>query len=238
MHAIASALRFWMGRVFPLMVLVTRLSDKVDAEILRLEQCAKERWEDTASCLGLLMRLAAGRECMSAQPRLCHGPTHRAACPPFLAGLGGLEQAKLYAAMEDQTYVWRSMYVDHLQRWFKVFPAESMLVCTRRASRLVALAPHSLIASWAHHSSRPRRSQPIDTQVVPSESLKEPNSFKAVMERFASLLGLPRAGPEVHNELIFKASPASTDGSVHENGRSYIGEVPPEVRTLEAGASP
>ena len=50
-----------------------------------------------------------------------------------------------------------------------------------------------------------------------------------VMEHFASLLGLPRAGPEVHNELIFKASPASNDESVHENGRSYIGEVPPEA---------
>ena len=24
-------------------------------------------------------------------------------------------------------------------------------------------------------------------------------------------------------------TPASTDGSVHENGRSYIGEIPPDV---------
>lgn len=65
--------------------------------------------------------------------------------------------------------------------------------------------------------------------VVPSESLKEASSFKAFMERFASLLSLPRAGPEVHNELISKASPASSDGSVHENGRSYAGEIPPEL---------
>ena len=50
-----------------------------------------------------------------------------------------------------------------------------------------------------------------------------------VMEHFASLLGLPRAGPEVHNELIFKASPASTGGNVHENGRAYVGEIPPDV---------
>ena len=84
------------------------------------------------------------------------------------------------------------MYVDHLQKWLKVFPPEAMLV-------------------------------------VPSESLKEAHSFKTVMERFATLLGLPRAGPEVHAELIFKASPASKDGSVHENGRAYIGEVPPDV---------
>jgi len=88
--------------------------------------------------------------------------------------------------------VWRSMYVDHLQKWLKVFPPEAMLV-------------------------------------VPSESLKEAGSFKTVMERFASLLTLPKAGAEVHNELIFKASPASTDGNVHENGRSYVGEVPSDV---------
>ena len=80
------------------------------------------------------------------------------------------------------------MYVDHLQKWLRVFPPEAMLI-------------------------------------VPSESLKEAHSFKTVMERFATLLGLPRAGPEVHTELIFKASPASKDGSVHENGRAYIGEV-------------
>ena len=114
-------------------------------------------------------------------------------CLRLWTGLGGLEQTRLYAVMEDQTYVWRSMYVDHLQKWLKVFPPEAMLV-------------------------------------VPSEALKQASSFKTVMERFASLLGLPRAGPEVHNELIFKASPASTDGSVHENGRAYIGEIPPDVR--------
>ena len=49
------------------------------------------------------------------------------------------------------------------------------------------------------------------------------------MERFAALLGLPRAGPQVKNDLIFKASPASTDGHVHENGRSYIAEAPPDL---------
>ena len=134
-----------------------RLSDKVEAEIARLDQCAKD-WEDVASCLGL----------------------------------GGLEQSKLYTVMEDQTFVWRSMYVDHLQRWLKVFSPESMLV-------------------------------------VPSESLKEASSFKTVMERFVTLMGLPRGGAEVHNELIFKASPASTGGNVHENGRSYVGEIPADL---------
>ena len=94
--------------------------------------------------------------------------------------------------MEDQTYIWRSMYVDHLQKWLKVFPPESMLI-------------------------------------VPSESLKAARTFKTVMERFGTLVGLPVTGPEVRNDLIFKASPASSDGGVHENGRSYIGEITPDL---------
>ena len=73
---------------------VKKLTDKVEAEISRLDSCASQHWEDVASCLGL----------------------------------GGLEQSKLYAIMEEQTFVWRSMYVDHLQRWLKVYPPESMLI--------------------------------------------------------------------------------------------------------------
>ena len=137
---------------------VKKLTDRVEAEVARLDGCAKSGYDDVAACLSL----------------------------------GGLEQSKLYSIMEEQTYVWRSMYVDHLQRWLKVYPPEAMLI-------------------------------------VPSEALKEANSFKSVMERFASLLDLPRAGPAVKNELIFKASPASTDGHVHENGRTYIAEAPPDL---------
>jgi len=137
---------------------VKKLTDKVEAEVTKLDSCASQHWEDTASCLGL----------------------------------GGLEQSKLYSVMEELTFVWRSMYVDHLQKWLKVYPPEAMLV-------------------------------------VPSESLKEAKTFQNVMERFASLLGLPRGGPQVNNELIWKASPASTDGHVHENGRSYIAEAPPDL---------
>jgi len=139
---------------------VTKLGEKVDLEVTRLDGCARSNHEDVSSCLGL----------------------------------GGMEQARLYAEMEDKNYIWRSMYVDHLQRWLKVYPPESMLV-------------------------------------VPSEKLKDAKSFATVMERFAALVGLPRAGPKVNNDLIFKASPASTDGSVHENGRTYIAEAPPELTT-------
>jgi len=109
-------------------------------------------------------------------------------------GLSGLEQARLYSEMEDKNYIWRSMYVDHLQRWLKVYPPEAMLI-------------------------------------VPSEALKEGDSFKKTMERFAALVGLPRVGPQVDNRLIYKASPASADGKVHENGRSYVAEAPPELTT-------
>merc|ERR1711998_641189 len=80
-------------------------------------------------------------------------------------GLSGLEQARLYAEMEDKNFIWRSMYVDHVQRWLKVYPPEAMLI-------------------------------------VPSEALKESDSFKRVMERFAGLLGLPHTGPQVDNQLI------------------------------------
>ena len=93
--------------------------------------------------------------------------------------------------MED-LYIWRSMYVDHLQKWLRVYPPEAMLV-------------------------------------VPSEALKEASSFAKVMGRFASLVGIPQAGAEVHADIIYKASPASTDGHVHENGRAYIAEAPPEL---------
>ena len=33
----------------------------------------------------------------------------------------------------------------------------------------------------------------------------------------------------MHHELIFKSSPASQDGNVHENGRAYIGEAPADL---------
>ena len=136
---------------------VKKLTDRVEAEVRKLDYCARSDYEDVAACLQL----------------------------------GSLEQQRLYAVMEE-AYLWRSMYVDHMQRWLKVYPPEAMLV-------------------------------------VPSEALKEAQSFANVMQRFASLLGLPRAGPEVNNKLIFKASPASTDGHVHENGRTYIAEAPPDL---------
>jgi len=107
-------------------------------------------------------------------------------------GLSGLEQARLYAEMEDKNFIWRSMYVDHLQRWLKVYPPEAMLV-------------------------------------LPSEALKESGSFQKTMERFAALVGLPRGGPQVDNNLIYKASPASADGKVHENGRAYVAGASPEL---------
>ena len=133
---------------------IQKLSDKVELEMARLDQCAKDKWDDVSECLGL----------------------------------GGLDSTQLYQTMEHQVDVWRSMYVDHLRRWLKVYPAESILV-------------------------------------IPSEALKTATTFKQVMGKFAALLDLPQAGPEVHPELITQASPGSTSGGVRENGRTYIGGI-------------
>jgi hypothetical protein len=107
-------------------------------------------------------------------------------------GVNGLEQQRLYAMMEDNMFIYRSMYVEHLTRWLKFYTPDSLLV-------------------------------------IPSEALKEAGTMKSTMTRFASFLGLPQSGPKVHHELISQASPASKDGHVHENGRSYIGAAPAEL---------
>jgi len=112
--------------------------------------------------------------------------------PGACLGINGLEQPKLYAMMEDNLFIYRSMYVEHLSKWLKVFSPEAMLV-------------------------------------VPSEHMKEAADMKNTMLRFARFLNLPEAGPKVHHDLIFKASPASKDGHVHENGRAYVATVPDDL---------
>lgn len=107
-------------------------------------------------------------------------------------GVNGLEQTRLYAMMEDNLFLYRSMYVEHLNRWLKLYAPDCM-------------------------------------RVFASEHLKNPATMKLAMQAFAKLLGLPADGSQVHHELIFKASPASTDGTVHENGRVYISESPADL---------
>mmetsp|Transcript_10932 Transcript_10932/g.34700 ORF Transcript_10932/g.34700 Transcript_10932/m.34700 type:complete len:101 (+) Transcript_10932:64-366(+) len=57
--------------------------------------------------------------------------------------------------------------------------------------------------------------------------------MKDTMGRFARFMGLSDSGAEVHNDLIFKSSPAAkgvgSDGHVHENGRTYIAEAPADL---------
>mmetsp|Transcript_25146 Transcript_25146/g.81887 ORF Transcript_25146/g.81887 Transcript_25146/m.81887 type:complete len:839 (+) Transcript_25146:3-2519(+) len=69
--------------------------------------------------------------------------------------------------------------------------------------------------------------------VIPSERLKEAGDMKDTMGRFARFMGLSDSGAEVHNDLIFKSSPAAkgvgSDGHVHENGRTYIAEAPADL---------
>ena len=109
-----------------------------------------------------------------------------------LGAIGGLDQPKLYALMEDSLFVYRSMYVDHLARWLAVYPPEAMLI-------------------------------------IASEHMKQAAMMQNTMMRFARFLGLPDSGPRVHHEFVFKASPASKDGLVHENGRTYIAKAPREL---------
>ena len=83
---------------------------------------------------------------------------------------------------------------------------------------------------YADHLQRWLKVYPPDAMlVVPSEALKEVKSFQSVMERFASLVGLPHTGPTVNSQLMTRASSASTDGKVHENGRAYVAEAPPDL---------
>ena len=135
-----------------------KLTDKVNAEVEKLQQCAQSGWEDLQACLGVQ----------------------------------GLDQTRLYAMMEDGLFVYRSMYVEHISRWLRVYSPESMLV-------------------------------------LASEHMKDAKDMKQVMMRFSKFMEIPADGEKVHHDLIFKASPASKDGSVHENGRSYIGEAPADL---------
>mgnify|MGYP004271208015 CR=1 FL=1 len=59
--------------------------------------------------------------------------------------------------------------------------------------------------------------------------LFEQATIQPAMVRFASFLGLPAEGRGVHNDLLFKASTASTTSAPHENGREYIADAPPDV---------
>ena len=70
---------------------------------------------------------------------------------------------------------------------------------------------------------------PSQLLVLPSEELFEQATIQPAMVRFASFLGLPAEGRGVHNDLLFKASTASTTSAPHENGREYIADAPPDV---------
>jgi hypothetical protein len=96
-----------------------------------------------------------------------------------------------YKALEDRAFVYRSLYVEHLQGWLTYF------------------APTQLL-------------------VLPSESLFEDRPRVAAMDALASFLGLPASGDQVDVAVLTKPSTASTDGSPHENGRTYVVESAPE----------
>ena len=43
-------------------------------------------------------------------------------------GYRTLSQKKLYKAMEDHAYIYRSIYVEHLQSWLRFYPPSQLLV--------------------------------------------------------------------------------------------------------------
>lgn len=62
---------------------------------------------------------------------------------------------------------------------------------------------------------------------MPSEAFFDPAKIEQQMRRFAHFLGLNVA--EAKSQLLFTASPASTSGAPHENGREYIAQAPPQM---------
>ncbi len=106
-------------------------------------------------------------------------------------GYRTLSQKKLYKALEDRAFVYRSLYAEHLQGWLAFLPASQLLV-------------------------------------LPSEALFDDSTRIGAMGAFATFLGLPASGEQVDAAVLTKPSTASTDGSPHENGRTYVVESAPD----------
>ena len=91
--------------------------------------------------------------------------------------------------MEDASYVYRSIYHEHLQNWLRHY-------------------------------------EPTQLLVLASEALFDPAGAKAAMDRLKQFLNL--AG-EADESVLSAASPASTTGGAHENGREYVARATPDV---------
>jgi len=96
-------------------------------------------------------------------------------------GYRTLSQKKLYKAMEDHAYVYRSIYVEHLQSWLRfyppsqllVLPSESLFADATRAAAMAAFAtflglPATGVAVDPKVLSRPRPPPPtaLPTRMV------------------------------------------------------------------------
>lgn len=142
---------------------VSKLRNRTRTEMQVLDRCVREQAMSSQASEGL------GN---------CHG-------------LRTLSQKKLYKLMEDVAYLYRSIYVEHLQNWLKFYPPSQLLV-------------------------------------LPSEALFADKSRPPAMAAFAAFLGVPADGPAVNSKVLSSASPAATDGSPHENGRTYVVSSAPE----------
>ena len=84
-------------------------------------------------------------------------------------GYRTLSQKKLYKAMEDHAYVYRSVYVEHLQGWLKHYPPSQLLVLPSEvlfgdASRAAAMS------AFASFLGLPTRGPQVDQKVLSAPS--------------------------------------------------------------------
>ena len=150
-------------------------SHTLNVDCLRLDFLAKLR-NRTRTEMGAM------DECARRQPSEPLG-----AC----LGYRTLSQKKLYKALEDHAFLYRTVYAEHLQGWLRYYPPAQLLVFS-------------------------------------SEALFGDASRLEAMGMLARFLELPESGPQVDQRVLSSPSPAATDGSPHENGRTYVVDEAPE----------
>ena len=80
-------------------------------------------------------------------------------------GLRTLSQRKLYKAMEDGSYIYRSIYVEHLQNWLKFYPPNQLLVLPSEALFDDGTRPPAM-AAFATFLGLPSTGPTVDDKVL------------------------------------------------------------------------
>ena len=84
-------------------------------------------------------------------------------------GLRTLSQRKLYKAMEDGSYIYRSIYVEHLQNWLKFYPPNQLLVLPSEALFDDGTRPPAM-AAFATFLGLPSTGPTVDDKVLSTAS--------------------------------------------------------------------